>query len=176
MTEDAGAGVEGSLHSDDGVAVVRIRAHYEAGIDDVWSALTEPVRLARWFGEVSGDLHVGGEFTAFVLASEWDGSGRINTCVPPETLSVTMWEEEGVEHVAAAQLVADGSNTIFELVVRGVPMEVLWAYGAGWQEHAEDLGAHLSGHDRADESDRSDARFQELEPHYRAMPVVPLDR
>lgn len=176
MTKDAGAVVEGSLHSDDGVAVVRIRAHYAAGIDDVWSALTEPVRLARWFGEVSGDLHMGGEFTAFVLASEWDGSGRINTCVPPETLSVTMWEEQGVEHVAAAQLVADGSHTIFELVVRGVPMEVLWAYGAGWQEHAEDLGAHLSGNDRADKSDKSDTRFQELEPHYRAMPVVPFER
>jgi uncharacterized protein YndB with AHSA1/START domain len=176
LTEDGGAGVEASLHSDDGVAVVRISARYEADIEEVWSALTEPVRLARWFGNVTGELHADGEFTAFVLASEWDGAGRINVCVPPQTLSVTMWEEEGVEHVASAQLVADGSHTNLELVVRGVPMEVLWAYGAGWQVHVEDLGAHLLGHDRADMPIRSDARFQELEPYYRAMPVVPLER
>lgn len=175
MSENEPANIETSLHSDDGVAVVRISAHVDAAIDDVWLALTEPARLARWFGNVTGELHAGGEFTAFVLASEWDGSGRINTCVPPQSLSVTMWEEEGVEHVASAQLTADGSQTILELVVRGVPMEVLWAYGAGWHVHVEDLGAHLSGHDRVDGTD-GDGRFQELEPHYRAMPISPLPR
>jgi uncharacterized protein YndB with AHSA1/START domain len=172
---DEGIILEGTLHSAAGVGVVRIKARYEAGIEDVWSALTEPSRLAGWFGSVTGDLRVGGEFAAIVLASGRDGRGRIDVCVQQQTLSVTMWEKEGAEHTAESQLVADGDRTILVLEVRGVNLEWVWAYGAGWQEHLEDLGSHLLGHDRADVPAGSGARFQELEAHYRAMPVEPLN-
>jgi uncharacterized protein YndB with AHSA1/START domain len=150
-------------------------ARYAAQVGNVWSALTEPARLAGWFGSVAGDLHAGGDFTAVVLASGWDGRGRIDACVPEERLSVTMWEQEGVEHSAEAHLIAEGDRTSLELEVRGVPLDVVWAYGAGWQEHLEDLGSHLWGRNRGDVPAGSDARFQELEPHYRAMSVEPLD-
>ena len=64
MTSNASPGTRilGSLRSADGVGVVRIEDRYETDIDDLWSALTDPVRLARWHGEVSGDLRPGGEF------------------------------------------------------------------------------------------------------------------
>jgi uncharacterized protein YndB with AHSA1/START domain len=175
VSTDPGGGIEGSLHSYNGIGVVRISARYTSDIDYVWSALTEPKRLARWFGNVTGDLRAGGEFTAFVLSSGWDGSGRITTCVPAQTLSVTMWEVRGVEHVTSAQLLAEGDHTIVEFVVRGVPIDLLWAYGAGWQEHAEDLGAHLSGSDRSDVPVSSEAHFEELGVRYRALPIVPLE-
>ncbi len=46
----------GSLRSADGRAVVRMEDRLDADIDAVWSAFTEPPRLARWLGEVAGDL------------------------------------------------------------------------------------------------------------------------
>jgi uncharacterized protein YndB with AHSA1/START domain len=42
----------GSLGSADGAGVVRIEDRYETDIDDLWSALTDPDRLARWHGQV----------------------------------------------------------------------------------------------------------------------------
>jgi len=32
----------------------------DTGIADVWPALTDPSRLARWYGDVEGDLRPGG--------------------------------------------------------------------------------------------------------------------
>jgi uncharacterized protein YndB with AHSA1/START domain len=58
----AGHRILGRLRSADGKGIVRMQDRYDTGIDDLWSALTDPVRLARWIGEVEGDLRLGGEF------------------------------------------------------------------------------------------------------------------
>jgi len=49
MTGNAGAGTRilGSLGSADGKGAVRIEDRYDTGIDDRWSAITDPGRLAR---------------------------------------------------------------------------------------------------------------------------------
>src|ERR1700677_2795649 len=91
MSEDKDFVLEGTLHSADGVGVVRLKTRYRASIDDVWSALTEPLHLAGWFGTVAGDLRVGGEFTAVVMSSGWDGQGRIEECDQLQKLRVNMW-------------------------------------------------------------------------------------
>jgi uncharacterized protein YndB with AHSA1/START domain len=176
MTEKPVTAIEGTLHSFDGKGVVRMKSRYESDIDDLWSALTDPQRLARWYGKVDGDLRVGGEFTATVFGSGWDGRGRIDVCVPPRKLEVTMWEEEGAEGVVAAELVADGDATILVIERRGIPLDLLYAYGAGWQAHVEDLGAHLAGQDGSDWPGDSWPRWDELAPSYREMTVVPLER
>src|SRR6266508_4517330 len=59
----------GSLRSADGKGIVRMEDRYDTDIDDLWSALTDPARLARWIGEVEGDLRVGGEFRTHFFAS-----------------------------------------------------------------------------------------------------------
>jgi len=131
--------IEGTLYSADGVGIVRMKTRCDADIDDVWSALTDPLRLTRWFGKVHGDLREDGEATALVMSSGWDGRVHIDTCVPRRELRVTMWEEEGSRHSVSAELLADGAKTDLAIEVRGVPVDLLWAYGAGWQEHIEDL-------------------------------------
>ena len=64
MTSSAGAGARilGSLRAADGSGVVRIEDRYDTHIDDLWSAFTDPGRLARWYGRVDGDLRPGGQF------------------------------------------------------------------------------------------------------------------
>jgi len=147
-----------------------MKSRFENEIGDVWSALTDPQRLARWYGKVGGDLRVGGVFTSYVRSSEWNGQGRVNECVSRQRLEVTMWEEEGKERNLAAELIDDASATILMLEVRGLPIDLVWAYGAGWHVHLEDLATHLSG----GESLNPPERWDELEPLYRAMTVVPL--
>ena len=51
--------VLGSLRSAEGKGSVRIEDRLDAHVGDVWSALTDPHRLARWLGEVEGDLRAG---------------------------------------------------------------------------------------------------------------------
>ncbi len=161
--------VEGTLYSADGVGIVRMRIRCDTHVDDLWSALTDRLRLARWFGKVEGDFRENGEVAAFVFASGWDGRIHIDECVPRSQLRMTMWEQDDAKHTVMATLVADGARTDLAIEVRGVPLDVLWAYGAGWQEHIEELQAHLAGKDRAPTG--SDARFDEIAPRYREMTV-----
>lgn len=170
MTESHGIVIEATLHSADDAGVVRLNARFESDCAGLWSALTDPNDLAHWYGRVEGNFRIGGEFTAYVWASEWDGRGRIDACVPQRRLKVSVWEKEGEEHVVAVELVADGAHTTLKLEVRGVPLDLVWAYGAGWQVHLEDLGAHLSGQ----ESRNLPSRWDELEPLYRGLTVEPL--
>ena len=176
MTETQGPDIEATLHSIDGEGVARLKSRYATDIDDLWSALTDPKRLARWYADVDGDLRVGGEFTATVHGSGWDGRGRIDLCDPPRRLVVTTWEEKGDEGVVSAELFADGDHTILVIERSGMPLDRVWAYGAGWQTHLEDLAAHLVGQDRSEWPSDSWPRWEELAPSYREMPVVPLER
>src|SRR5579864_5373626 len=84
----------GSLRSADGKGVVRIEDRFDTEIDDLWSALTDPARLARWYGQVEGDLRPGGEFRLYLEADGWDGTGRVEACEPPGRLLVTTRESD----------------------------------------------------------------------------------
>ena len=139
---------------------------FDTDIDDLWSALTDPGRLARWLGEVEGDLRLGGEFRARFFASGWEGTGRVDACEPPRHLLVmTRQDRQDDEHAIEATLTADGDHTILVLEERGMPLDLLAAYGAGIQVHVEDLAAHIAGRERCD----ADARWGELQPAYEAL-------
>jgi uncharacterized protein YndB with AHSA1/START domain len=156
----------GSLRSADGAGVVRMEDRYDTGIDDLWAAITDPDRVARWYGRVEGDLRLGGEFRLFVEGSEWDGTGVVEACEPPRRLQVRTQEAaEAYEEVIEATLAADGDQTVLVIEVRGMPLDKVAFYGAGWQLHAEDLAAYLAGRDRAD----AEQRFGELVPPYQAQ-------
>jgi uncharacterized protein YndB with AHSA1/START domain len=168
MTGSARAGTRilGSLRSAGGKGVVRIEDRYDTDIDDLWSALTDPRRLARWMGEVAGDLQRGGEFRARFFASGWEGTGRVEACEPPRRLLLlTMEPGQPDEHVIEVTLAADGDQTILVWEERGMPVNLLAAYGAGIQVHVEDLAAHLAGRERCD----ADARWHELQPAYQDL-------
>lgn len=46
-------------------------------------------------------------------------------------MRLTVWEEEGPEEIFAVELVADGDHTTLVVEVRGIPLDLLYAYGAG---------------------------------------------
>ena len=169
MTSEAPASdrILGSLRSAEGKGVVRIEDRIETDVDDLWSALTDPRRLARWIGEVEGDLRLGGEFRFSFFASGSEGTGRIEACEPPRLLLLTMALDQPDEDVIEATLTADGDQTILVWEERGMPLSQLAAYGAGVQIHVEDLAAYLAGRERRDAA----ARFGELFPAYQQLAV-----
>jgi uncharacterized protein YndB with AHSA1/START domain len=175
MTSNArpGTRILGSLRSADGKGVVRMEDRFDTEIDDVWSALTDARRLARWLGEIEGDLRLGGEFRARFFASGWEGTGRVEACEPPQRLLVLTRDAgepdedagEPAEHAIEATLTADGDQIILVIEERGMPLDLLAAYGAGVQVHVEDLAAHLAGRERGD----AQARWAELIPAYQDL-------
>jgi uncharacterized protein YndB with AHSA1/START domain len=168
MTGNArpGTRIVGSLRSADGKGVVRVEDRYDTDIDDLWSALTDPGRLARWFGQVEGDLRPGGQFHLYLEASGWDGNGRVEACEPPRRLLVTTKEvTEPYDKAIEATLTADGDQTILAIQVQGMPLDKIAFYGAGWQIHAENLAAYLAGRERGD----TEARWDELVPPYQDL-------
>ncbi|HTG47401.1 MAG TPA: SRPBCC domain-containing protein [Actinomycetota bacterium] len=168
MTSDASGGsrIIGSLRTADGKGVVRMEDRFATDIDDLWSALTDPVRLARWIGEVEGDLRLGGAFRARFFASGWEGTGRVEACEPPRRLLVvTKDAEEPDEHVIEATLASDGDHTMLVIEERGMPVDQLAGYGAGVQIHVEDLATYLAGRERGD----TQARWSALMPAYRDL-------
>jgi uncharacterized protein YndB with AHSA1/START domain len=167
MTSSAheGTRILGRLGSADGKGVVRMQDRFDTDIGDLWSALTDPPRLARWLGKVEGDLRPGGEFHRYFYASGAEGTGRVDACDPPRRLLLTMSPGQPDEQVIEVRLAADGDQTILVVEERGMPLNLLAAYGAGIQVHVEDLVAHIAGRERCD----SDARWNELEPAYEEL-------
>jgi uncharacterized protein YndB with AHSA1/START domain len=166
-----GASVLGSLHSVDGEGVVRMGDRLETGIDDLWGALTDPARLAQWFGEVEGELSQGGEFRVRIaLAGE--RRGRVEACEPPQHLRLTMRDPDPQpgqpeRTVIEAQLIAEGAQTRVVWEERGMPVTLLPAYGAGIQIHVEHLADYLNGRQLRN----AEARWNELFPAYEALGV-----
>jgi uncharacterized protein YndB with AHSA1/START domain len=164
---DATTRIIGSLRSADGKGVVRMEDRFETDIGDLWSALTDPLRLARWYGEIEGDLRLGGEFRERLFASGWEGTGRVEACDAPHRLLLTTSQDDDEKHVIEATLTADGDQTILVVEERGMPVEQVAAYGAGVQIHVEDLADHIAGRERRD----AEGRWEELLPAYRALGV-----
>jgi uncharacterized protein YndB with AHSA1/START domain len=162
-----GDSILGSLRSADGKGIVRIKYRFDTGIDDLWSALTDRRRLARWIGEAEGDLRLGGEYSFSFFASGSEGNGRVEACEPPRRLLLTMALDQPDEDVIEATLAADGDQTILVWEERGMPVDQLAGYGAGVQIHVEDLAAYLAGRERCDAA----ARFDELFPTYQQLAV-----
>lgn len=160
--------VLGILRTADGKGVVRIEDRVDTGPDDLWSALTDPRRLTRWLGEVEGDLQLGGEFRAHFFASGWKGTGRVDVCEPPRRLRVlTKQHDETEASPVEVTLTPDGDQTILVWEERGMPIDLLPAYGAGIQIHVEDLVAHIAGRERCD----ANARWGELHPYYEQLKI-----
>src|SRR3984893_1334868 len=165
----------GSLRSADGKGVVRIEDRYHTSIDDLWAALTDPGRLARWYGQVEGDLRPGGQCRLYIESADLAGTGRVEACEPPRRLLVTTRETDEswrkgrgappYDEAIEATLTEDGDQTVLVIEVRGMPLDKIAFYGAGWQIHAENLAAYLGGRDRGD----SEARWDELVPPYQDL-------
>jgi len=155
-----------SLRAQDGRGIARMEDRFDTDINDLWSALIDPVRVARWYGQVEGDLRPGGDFRLLVHGSGWEGTGRVEACEPPQRLVVRTRElSQQFDTTLEVTLTADGDQTILVIEAHGLPLDKLPFYGVGWQIHVEDLAAHIAGGERGD----AEARWAELVPAYQDL-------
>ena len=135
----------GSRVLDPGEArTVTVGRTYDAPVEDVWDACTNPERIPRWFLPVSGDLQVGGRYQL-----EGNAGGTIERCDPPNSLAAT-WEYGGditwIELRLSRE--ADG-RTRFELEHIAHADDERWAQfgpgavGVGWDLGLLSLAMHL---------------------------------
>ncbi|MFP5072381.1 SRPBCC family protein [Pseudonocardia nantongensis] len=150
MTGPAGAVVR----RPDGRSELAFRREFPDRVDDVWAAVTDPDRCARWFGRWTGDARPGGTVMLTMTSAE-DGGGppeavRIVDCVPPHRLAVTIGvPDAGPPWEITAELAADrdapGGGTVLEfrqVLADGFsPADA----GPGWHWYLDRLAAVLSG-------------------------------
>lgn len=133
-----------------------IRKRYDATVEDVWSAVTDPDRLPRWFLPISGDLRVGGRFQF-----KDNAGGEILRCDAPRLVRVTWEFGEGPFSEVEVRLAPDGNGqTMLELeqspiprvtemdgrqidVILNDPAAGLWGLGTGWEMGLLGLEMHL---------------------------------
>jgi uncharacterized protein YndB with AHSA1/START domain len=140
----------GRIAAGDGRAV-RLRRTYDAPIDDVWDALTNPERISRWFLPISGDLRLGGRYQF-----EGNAGGEIVACERPNRLRVT-WvygvaaDPADVSEVEVRLAAAGDESTTLELEHTAIVPDDRWdeygpgAVGVGWDGGLLGLSLHLRG-------------------------------
>lgn len=105
-------------------------------IDDAWSAVTDPERIARWMETYVGDLKLGGTWQVSGSSGALYCVGTVSECTPPHGF-VTTWNVVGDRPTTlrvSLESVPDG--TLLRLRHEGV-QEI--RYGAGWQTYLEQL-------------------------------------
>ncbi len=149
----------GALRADEGRRSIRFERRYAAPPDEVWDALIDPERLARWLApgtigehEVELDFGEGGSVTGRVLRRE------------PPTLLELEWRFPGEdESVVRFELARDGDGTRLVLEHRALDAGRAVGYGAGWHAHLEALRDLLEDRDGGSWDDR----FAAVLPAYR---------
>jgi len=122
--------------------VVTLTRTYTADVDDVWEALTDPERIARWFSPVTGDLREGGTFQI-----QGNAGGDIRRCERPTWLSLTFGSPDSIVDV---RLTPEGERTTLELA-HAVPLAMAGSGagalypGPGWDGALMGIGIYLRG-------------------------------
>jgi uncharacterized protein YndB with AHSA1/START domain len=130
---------------------VRLQRDYDAPLEDVWDALTNPGRIGRWFLPVSGDLRLGGRFQF-----EGNAGGEIRECDRPNRLKVTWVAGEptspaDISEVEVRLTAVDADTTRFVMEHTAIVPDEMWdqfgpgAVGVGWDGGVLGLALHLRG-------------------------------
>ena len=144
MTEDRRQGVV--TEEPGGGRRLEFRRSWPDPIEDVWSALTENDRLARWIGTYDGPRRVGasGTFTMTHEAEPASEAVTIVECDPPRRL-VLEWTAEVQWRVGLDLSVEDGRTVLVFTQVFTTP-DAVADVATGWHWYLDKLDAAVTGH------------------------------
>jgi uncharacterized protein YndB with AHSA1/START domain len=143
---------------------VRLERTFEADIERVFRAFTDPDELVRWWGPMDVrtsvaeiDLRVGGE-CRWVMHPEGQIAvlyGRIVDLVPPRLLVMTnRWDGQVQESLVTLRLTSVPTGTHLELIHQRLPAGAdPLQYRQGWDAALASLNRHLS-QERTDNAHR----------------------
>lgn len=171
MTTTPTARATGHKEVRGGVPHVVFTRTFTAPIEDVWAAVTESDRLARWIGSWTGDPAEG--HVTFRMLYEGDEASderfTIDECEPPRRLEITTsMPSEGEQpdswHLELDLTEADGVTTL--TFAQSVPVAALAeGVGPGWDYYLDRMVTAEAGGDVAAVS--FDDYHPALADHYR---------
>ncbi len=153
----------GRLRMGPGGSAVRFERRYDAHPEQLWAALTEPDRVARWLARIGGDRIAGGE-VRIDFGGGAEAVALVRSCDPPRALALEWVFPDGLATPLRVELRPDGDSTVLVLDhahFPGSPDE----YAAAWQVHLDLLAAEIAG--RSPEFDYA-SELEQLVPHYAA--------
>ncbi len=129
------------------------RRVYDAPVEDVWDACTNPERLRRWYAPVKGGLHLRGRFTQGDFAP-----GLVTRCEPPRLLTVEVGGGDdgrpGPDQLELRLATRDDGATLLEFehattldshTIGGEIFDAVYCMGGGYGPRLVTLEAHLAG-------------------------------
>lgn len=155
----------GEITADGSTHTIRFERRLAFAPDEVWSALTEPARLAEWLAEATVTPGLDGELTLDFGGDGREG-GRITVWDPPRALAYEwnfVGEAPSYVHWRLTA-VDDDRATVLTLEHTRLEPAASTGYGAGWHAHLDQLEGHLAG-----SVPDWDERFGELRPRYEDM-------
>ncbi len=146
MTEDERYGRV--TEEPDGGRRLVFRRSWPDPIEDVWSALTESDRLARWIGRYEGERAVGGTGTFAMTHEEGEPVGEPTTiveCDPPRRL-VIEWVQQDTDawRIDLDLWVEDGRTQLRFTQVFPADADVT-DFAMGWHWYLEKFDAEIGG-------------------------------
>ena len=147
--------------------VLQVDRSFDAPIEDVWAAITEPERLARWLGTWRGDPTEGHVMWRMGFEEGADEHElEIRECRPPHRLAVTTYLGEQAWYLEADLSESDGVTTL-SFSQPDVDHDDVPSVGPGWEYYLDRLVAAETGGDPATvDFDRD--YYPTMAEHYRA--------
>jgi uncharacterized protein YndB with AHSA1/START domain len=148
MTEDLDTRRGVVTTEDDGRQRLEFRRSWPDPIEDVWSALTEPDRLARWIGVYEGERRVGGTGTFAMTQEEGEHAGEPTTileCDPPRRLVVEWVQQDADAWRVDLDLWVEDGRTVLRFVQLFPAAADVTDMAMGWHWYLDKLDAEVSG-------------------------------
>ena len=148
MTEDLETRRGVVTRESDGRQRLEFRRSWADPIEDVWSALTEPDRLARWIGRYDGERAVGGTGTFTMTHEEGEPVGEPTTiveCDPPRRLVIEWVQQDTDDWRIELDLWAEGGRTQFRFTQLYAADADVTDFALGWHWYLEKFDAEVRG-------------------------------
>jgi uncharacterized protein YndB with AHSA1/START domain len=140
----------GRIETTGGVRRLVIVREFRAPIEDVWAAVTESDRLARWIGVRTGDP-ASGHVQFAMTAESPDATAddmEIRECTPPTRLAVTSQVGDERWQLELDLVERDGVTTL-TFTQPDIDPAAAESVGPGWEYYLDRLVAAESGGDVA---------------------------
>ena len=153
----------GSLIDLGGRRAVRFSRHYPVSRAELWSAITDPERTARWAFRTELEPRNGGTLR-FDYGEAGSAEGTVLVWDEPSVLEYEWGADTDMPWRVRFELTEDGDGTrlTFDHLL---PDASNPDFAAGWHWHLDRLATHLDGGVPAEVD--SDEHFEALQVHYR---------
>ena len=144
---------------------MRFRRRFPVSRAELWAAITEPDRMARWAFRGELEPRSGGTLR-FDFGEGGVSEGTILVWDEPSVLEYEWATDTEMPWRVRFELTGDADGGTLLTFDHLLPDALNPDFAAGWHWHLDRLGLHLAGGEPANVA--SDERFEELQESYRA--------